>query len=343
MSNPPVCGFPSPRILLAEIDVGRVNLTRFVRDCPEVCSIAWGTGNPDLSGMGVTISYMVQITFILLFCLLFALLNFKSRWILPPQVVKRIEKLHNTFLDTTGIFAISSSVSALVYTLNTPSIFDITFLHPFLMMQSIGLIVTVLVNWILVPQKKVHRRMIRFVFYCVGWCLFPGLSFSLYAPPMSWNSINRLGQHCHGYAQLLPHWGKPSTDDTLKFVRYYAAAACLFILPYTSSLEGQSTSSQPPSVVIVVVALAFEMLHYLREMETQQSRLRLLTGIENQDWGFGQIVALFIWTPLITQTCYYLAVTLWEFPIRRTAIKEKEKEEIRETVEEGSDQQAGGV
>lgn len=47
------CEIPSMYELLKEAEKGNLNLTILSQTCPSVCTLAWGTGNPDLSGIGV--------------------------------------------------------------------------------------------------------------------------------------------------------------------------------------------------------------------------------------------------------------------------------------------------
>lgn len=62
------CSFPSIGSLLATAEAGNLNITQLVQSCPNVCSLAWGTGNPDLSGIGVSaIPWIFSITIILTF------------------------------------------------------------------------------------------------------------------------------------------------------------------------------------------------------------------------------------------------------------------------------------
>ena len=48
------CVFSSISQVLNEADAGSLNITKIVQICPNICSLAWGTGNPDLSGVGVS-------------------------------------------------------------------------------------------------------------------------------------------------------------------------------------------------------------------------------------------------------------------------------------------------
>lgn len=47
------CNFTSISQVLASTTDPNANLTDLVKPCGNICSLAWGAGNPDLSGVGV--------------------------------------------------------------------------------------------------------------------------------------------------------------------------------------------------------------------------------------------------------------------------------------------------
>ena len=47
------CSFASITSVISQADNGNLNISQLVDSCPQICSLAWGTGNPDLSGIGV--------------------------------------------------------------------------------------------------------------------------------------------------------------------------------------------------------------------------------------------------------------------------------------------------
>lgn len=49
----PACFYSSIGAILDQADAGKLNVTQLAQQCPNICSLAWGTGNPDLSGIGV--------------------------------------------------------------------------------------------------------------------------------------------------------------------------------------------------------------------------------------------------------------------------------------------------
>jgi len=55
LNNTLACSsFVSLTDLLSETQAAHVNLTIEVQVCPDLCTLAWGQGNPDLSGVGVS-------------------------------------------------------------------------------------------------------------------------------------------------------------------------------------------------------------------------------------------------------------------------------------------------
>ncbi|KAF7985916.1 hypothetical protein HWV62_43826 [Athelia sp. TMB] len=68
------CTFTSINDVLAQAEAGQLNITAAVSTCQGLCTLAWGVGNPDLSGIGLNISYILQAVLTVLFGPLFCLL-----------------------------------------------------------------------------------------------------------------------------------------------------------------------------------------------------------------------------------------------------------------------------
>ena len=47
------CSFSSISQVLYNTETGNLNITNTIQSCPNICTLAWGIGNPDLSGIGV--------------------------------------------------------------------------------------------------------------------------------------------------------------------------------------------------------------------------------------------------------------------------------------------------
>jgi len=52
--NSTACSFSSISQVLHLAETSSLNITTTVQNCPDICMLAWGIGNPDLSGIGVS-------------------------------------------------------------------------------------------------------------------------------------------------------------------------------------------------------------------------------------------------------------------------------------------------
>ena len=52
--NSTACLFSSINQVLHKAETSGLNITTTIQNCPDICTLAWGTGNPDLSGIGVS-------------------------------------------------------------------------------------------------------------------------------------------------------------------------------------------------------------------------------------------------------------------------------------------------
>jgi len=56
-NNPDPCAFPDRDSLLDRIagDLNNYNISLLIDTCPDVCQYIYGSGNPDISGIGVSV------------------------------------------------------------------------------------------------------------------------------------------------------------------------------------------------------------------------------------------------------------------------------------------------
>lgn len=130
-----------------------LNVTELVRECPDACGVIYGSGNPDISGKGVMISYISQAA---LTCL-FTTLPHLYRWIIKPiswnlagrlhgigcnkfagasKFITILEKLRPSLYESNAFFTVSIFIAALVRYSQTPSIFEVVFIDQLVNLQT---------------------------------------------------------------------------------------------------------------------------------------------------------------------------------------------------------------
>lgn len=100
------------------------NITDIIASCPQQCALAWGTGNPDLSDIGVFLSYSLQLALSIILgpghIVLHRLFNNKLR--------QYLFSIHIVALTTTVLFASQIAIASIVYLRGQPALIEIIFI-----------------------------------------------------------------------------------------------------------------------------------------------------------------------------------------------------------------------
>ncbi|PMD54129.1 uncharacterized protein K444DRAFT_667755 [Hyaloscypha bicolor E] len=368
----PCSSFSSLTDLVVAATRAQINITLEVQKCPGLCLLAWGTGNPDLSGVGTNISWLFQALLTVLFCpLLRVYLQLAS-----SDKVKNTEKVevllqdtHKEFLGATILIALSVLVATIVYVRHSHPIFEVTFLYYLATMQFLALLGTALsalqfCDWDVEPQaatstdstapasgpvdgtqpakgrrrpnlekqrgevekiweKWTEQPVITTVACIIGFGLYLGCLSWIRGQSISLSFLPELASSCSTYGRIVPHI-PPATSPAPKinwgllhhmwthirapgnffvclifvliilcavaavlFLAYLAFATLVFLLvnPYSNSL--------------FTLAFAIGVLFFTGQMQVKRNNLKKVVGKQYTDgeWGFGQIVAIFVWMP----------------------------------------------
>lgn len=336
------CSISSINDLLLQANQNHLNITTTVSLCPGICSLAWGNGNPDLSGIGANISYIFQAVLTVicgpLLCLVYEL---RHRWNFDERTEKHIASLHGTFLDISAQFSIPVAIAAVIRLRQNAPFYELAFLRSLTTMQFLSLLSTfVTVGLFDEPHRRHRQRIFIIVLYgLLEFGFYMGLIGSLVTNKSSWVSISEFSEACKAYSQIfpwikyipspkkinLPHitakdYFNPFSKKGWKFSLIIfgfviagilglilAALIVIFLLPFLYyALRGKEGARW----LVIPMSLAFTigMLEQLARMEKTRAVMKGITGTDFQDnqWGFGQVIAIFLWMPLCIQFAYYI-------------------------------------
>lgn len=337
MANPPCDTFSTINQALAQANADQLNITSFAAACPQVCTLAWGTGNPDLSGIGANISYILQailtVVFGPVFCYVY---SHRERWQFSEKTNKSLQSLQEAFLDGSAQFGIPVAVAAVVRFRQHAPFYELTFLRSLTTMQFLSLLASCVTAGIFEGedgQPDGKRISLLIVYGLLNFGLYMGLIGGLVTSQASWQTLFDLGQACQAYSQLLP-WIKhiPSPGVNLpKLVTksdfsifgkkrwkfgltilglIFAGIAALIIVGFVLYWLGRLLTSRSEKYLgIISLGLAVGTLVEVVQMERTRNIMKAVTGAEFQDnqWGFGQIISLFLWVPLFLQSFYHIS------------------------------------
>ncbi|KDR76924.1 hypothetical protein GALMADRAFT_138962 [Galerina marginata CBS 339.88] len=331
------CSFSSINDVLAQAAKGQLNLTTTVSSCPAICSLAWGIGNPDLSGIGANASYIFQAALTFIFGPLFCLYYY-NRGKFSEEANETLEALHDTFLDASAQFSIPVAIAAVIRFRQHAPFYELAFLRSLTTMQFLSLLCTAVTAGIFEKRKSPQRIFIIVLYGVVNFGFYMGLIGGLRTSQAVWKRLTELSDACKAYSHLLP-WSAyiPAPNPHLglgNISKAQTAIESFFEIPVSASewriigiiigmviafvlsifiligLYRALKSRQLVFLAPVSLAFAIGTLVVAAQMERTRDIMRIVSGQEFQDdqWGFGQVIALFLWVPLCMQMVYYGAL-----------------------------------
>ncbi|KAF7979988.1 hypothetical protein HWV62_40072 [Athelia sp. TMB] len=327
MANVSCSPFTSINDVLAQAEAGQLNITTAVSTCQDICTLVWGVGNPDLSGIGMNVCYVFQAILTLLFGPLFCVFYY-YRDIFTKQTVENLEELHDTFLDVSAQFSIPVAVAAVVRFRQDPPFYEITFMHSLLTMQFLSLLSTAITAGIFETRKKPMRIAVICLYGLIEFGFYMGIVGGLRTNRVRWEAIDQLGEACKAYGTLLPGFEEIPRLRQIRIGAMMGSAGSygwkgVFIVIgfFLLGIVGLFVAggiifgllmvlSSKDIWVLGLTSFAFTIgtLVEMGQMERTRTLMQAITGADFGDnqWGFGQVVSLFLWVPICVQAGYYV-------------------------------------
>ena len=212
------CSITSISDLLDKGDRYLLNVTTTIVACPGICSLAWGSGNPDLSGIGVNISYIMQAVLALLCGPILALVySFRNGLRLDESTQDRLSDIFNNFIDISAAFNIPVAIAAAIRLRQYAPFFEQYFLLFLLGMQLCSFVNVVCA--VPVFEKRHCRIVQKIAFYLGIQGLLLCVTYILQVRSISrWVSIKELIGGCKSYRQVVPFF--IIFKEQVKFARF---------------------------------------------------------------------------------------------------------------------------
>ena len=183
--------------LLDKADQNLLNLTATIALCPDICTQAWGQGDPDLSGIGVFISYIMQAVLTFL-CGPILGLTYSA---LGPDECDALSEIVDSFIETSIGFNIPIAIATTIRTAQSVPFFDQSFSSYLLGMQLYSFMAVVLTSMIFEKWRNNSTT-----FFCLGTQFFLLIISLLFQSwnNLRWLSTRQLLESCTRYSQIFP-------------------------------------------------------------------------------------------------------------------------------------------
>ena len=198
------CSFTSINDLLDEADRNLLNLSATITSCPNICGLAWGTGSPDLSGIGVNISYKAQAALTVL-CgpLLYLISTLRYQFRLDKRTLDYLSDIYESVVNISIGINLPVAIAALYCINQYPPFFDQTFSADLLDMQLSSFVVLVSTAPLL-NELGVKHSNITVLCLAIQFSLWVIAETLVTVNIARWMSVEELVEDCKGYNQVTP-------------------------------------------------------------------------------------------------------------------------------------------
>jgi len=318
----PICNFTSHADLSGVQSLPQDNLTALVSECYDnICKIVYGTGNPDLAGIGVIVSYAVQLILGIVFgpammldlLVLPMLLSNHS----PKKFTSWLGKKHETCLWSQLLFSLAISIASCLHQYQAGTFVYENAVMIFLVALT-GSTFLSTASAFFFPTEKLGLFLILVV-VCGMFTTFTWLAPAIRGLPFE--GIFRI---CwvvakeRGYAPnnvLIAPYNSAITSLKVMLV-VVAIASFIFLWVHLrrrgprwegklSRLESIDLFTRICAVLMFVLSIVLVLFSFLALfviMYMRRAMLQIWNGDTGEDrWGFGQVSALFVWAPLFVE------------------------------------------
>ncbi|KZP09111.1 hypothetical protein FIBSPDRAFT_964219 [Athelia psychrophila] len=331
--------FPSINNLLVQVAAGQVDITTVVSTCEGICSMAWGPGNPDLSGIGLIRCYQIQAALTVLFGPLFCVFYHFFHDNFTDETNKNLEVLQDTFLDTVAQFSVPVAVAAVIRLHQDPPFYEIDFMYSLMTMQLLSLLSTTFTASIFDEPKSLIRANVICIYGISDIVSFMVFIEGRQTSTARWKAINELGGACQAYGTLLPgfeaiqnsRWLNKLTkvEWLLTYTGLVLGSLCIvagLVWLAWKIVSGEGNIRRIGLMMMSVglsIGMALELWRMMKTRAIMQHNTG--TGFVDNEWGFAQVFAPFLWVPMCAQFIYCFLYPSQFVPCLRTAKTDVEK------------------
>jgi hypothetical protein len=271
-----------------------------------------------LTSPQANISYIFQMILTIVFGPLFVVLygyrrqKIKDRGSEDSQNLRDTQEylrnLQSIFVDVSGQFSIIVAVAGAVRLRQSPPFFEVAFLRSLAIVQLLGVFSVSFASGVAMPKARDPRRVAVLCLYTsIEFCFYVVMQITLQISQTVVNSMQEMAASCYAYGSIWPGYdyypGKRHWSDWAG-LGFAIFLSCLIGIGIALCILRKRTSIRagPVSLLFTIGTL----VGFVKLQRTRDS-MRSVTGTEFQDneWGFGQVMAVLLWAPLLIQALYY--------------------------------------
>ncbi|KAK0099659.1 hypothetical protein ONS96_008155 [Cadophora gregata f. sp. sojae] len=284
--------------------------------CRSVCNVVLGSGNPDMAGPGMMISYYLQIALSVLFGPLLPFLIWISKKRSFQPVLRRVallEKLLLSVVQTSLFYSSSLFIAAIFRHCQSPSISEYVILGRLLKLQ-LATMSFLLCGLVLEWRLKEFSIPFEWVLYSVVIILSQGLTCvaleqgfpvmvdedSMYYFQLSdaCDDIDGNGGPFYGFKTDIFYFSRGETGMTALLIALPGIWLVMYLIPthWKRLPEPAMRRLHWKKIKLGLSALIFLFLSYLFAGCIMLS-VSVSQTVQENEWGYGQSTAVLLWAP----------------------------------------------
>ncbi|KAJ5774947.1 hypothetical protein N7457_009843 [Penicillium paradoxum] len=303
------CDFDNMNEFFSYAKKNRLNITVEVQNCQDLCLLTYGTGNPDLSGIGMMYAYSIQTGLTILIGPVYRL--FYLHLAPVSAFLRDFRDVQMNFFSSNAFFVGSSALATLVNLPQNPSTFEIAEMQAMAFLQVNSILVTFFCLVVAQPISRWGARVILYFIVFVLVIVALGKSHLGSEGKENWKLASDGCAHASTDYSVINPLPYPSWAVAI----FAVAGTVAFWLQSLKEKKSQKNKLHTSAFrllmlfwVLLIGLLTACMVVGLTMMWRQRKHLRSLARdqFEDDQWGFGQIAALTIWAPILVELIYIL-------------------------------------
>jgi hypothetical protein len=292
------------------------DVTDLIERCPQTCALAWGSGNPDLSGVGVFWSYTMQFALCIVYGPGYPILHKytdKHGW-------PTLSSLIVVAFITNSLFAAPIAIASISHLNGHPALFDVNFLYYLNIMECLAgmtLWNTMARGYVDEDEKSSFRINLGLslhggLFLGTMGCLWDNAGLNPTTRAFV-DACGHAGQAIPAPPMVNPPWPpgtqKPVQNVLIIVFSILGLVGAYLVVHYARKIsyawcpDKHYLKASVALRTLASTALVGGMAYCYAKMYISRQQLAHLSREDFQDntWGFGQVVALLVWLPLIVE------------------------------------------
>ncbi|KAF2794579.1 hypothetical protein K505DRAFT_360959 [Melanomma pulvis-pyrius CBS 109.77] len=302
----------------------RLNATDYVISCDDACIVTFGAGNPDISGRGVMVAYIFQVSMTCIFGPLLPIFI----WLMRSRTSRRRILLEESFFAlkkriyrVNALYSISLLVAAIVRSKQAPPILEISFITR-LIGQQIYIFIAMTFSQLYDSNLNGTKISILWILCHVCICIAQAIvSLTVKMPRSAISVCYDIALACHTKRHTIDISSMFKDGDISKFKLKWLVIAMgiglgiglligfltTCVNPIRNFLEKlgrrfplwmQKNGWSMFWISILLVWVACLILGSVALFISRNDMKQLSSGqFNDNEWGYGQTTAVLLWTP----------------------------------------------